>query len=569
MNDFSPISDVDKQQLLTQLYEQFDDIMFILDKNLRYLSVNKAHEVMIGYQEKFLLGRPLGIFDAKFLSTEEIELLADITSSLHNTGFYQREFSMEARHGNILDCYMICRKICVNDTDYYLGNIRDISPIVKNKKRLVRLLNFDHLTGLPNSNIFLKQATQLLMSSKKQLVVVRINIDRYRLLTSPLIPDDVNSLIKEFAARVNKLSLTNLRCFSHFHADDFALLFEFNNADMVHKQLDKLTTMSERCFSLNGNTIYLHISVGVSYCPKNGCQTSELLTKAEKALYYVKQHGGNNVCWYHDGLNNVIDDSLLLEAELRTAIKDCQFVPHYQPKIELTTGAITGFEALVRWQHPTRGLLKPAKFIEAILRYKLSFELFQQMAIQITEQLVIWQAMGFTQHICINADAAEFSHPDFFDFVSGLFTENFIHPQQLHIEVTESSLMIRHNSIKQQLSALKKLGICLALDDFGTGYASLSYLQEYPFDFIKIDRSFISKITADRTQQAIVQAILDLAVALDMSTIAEGIETVEQRDLLLKMGCNYGQGYWFGHPVPADSATKMLSQAPSDRPVSL
>ena len=182
------------------------------------------------------------------------------------------------------------------------------------------------------------------------------------------------------------------------------------------------------------------------------------------------------------------------------------------------------------------------------------------MAVQIAEQLTIWQGLGFDQHICINADAAEFSHPDFFDMVSNLLVEHDIAAPQLHIEVTESSLIQRHANVKKQLNLLKELGICLALDDFGTGYASLSYLQEYPFDFIKIDKSFISKITNDRTQRAIVKAILDLAEALDMQVIAEGIETEQQRDLLLDMGCQYGQGYWFGKPMTAEQATVLLTQ---------
>ena len=247
-----------------------------------------------------------------------------------------------------------------------------------------------------------------------------------------------------------------------------------------------------------------------------------------------------------------------MESELRAATTEGQFIPYYQPKFLLDTGIITGFEALVRWQHPTRGLLKPICFIDAILTHKLSFELFTQMAHQIAKQLSEWQKRGFCQHICINADTAEFSHPDFFAMVSGLLTEYNIASYQLHIEVTESSLIQRHDDVRKQLNSLKELDVCLALDDFGTGYASLSYLQEYPFDFIKIDKSFISKIDTDRTQHAIVKAILDLAAALDMHVIAEGIETEQQRDILLDMGCKNGQGYWFGKPVPADVATEML-----------
>lgn len=565
MTIFTPISVSIKQQLLTQLYEQFEDTMFLLDANLRYLSVNAVYEIMIGYKESFLIGRPLGIYADEFLSKEELELLHDITTSLNITGFYQREFSMSSRYGQTFDCHMTCSKTCLNNTVYYVGIIRDIAPIVKNKKRMLRLLNFDHLTALPNGNIFLSQSNELLKKSRQEVVVVRLNIDRYRLLASTLGPDNINTLVKDFVARVNKLALDNLQCFAHFGGDDFALLFEFSDAHMARNQLDRLMQMSERPFSLDGNVIYLHISAGASYFPDHGRQSSELIANAEKALHYIKQHGGDDVCWYSAALNNTSTDSLQLEAELRAAIYNCQFIAHYQPKVTLETGAITGFEALVRWQHPTRGLLHPIDFIDAVIQNKLSFELFNQMATQITKQLAAWQALGFTQHVCINADAAEFSRPEFFDVVSQLLSKNNIHADQLHIEVTESSLMLRHTSVKQQLTSLKELGICLALDDFGTGYASLSYLQEFPFDFIKIDKSFISKIATDHTQYAIVKAILDLADALGMQVVAEGIETKQQRDLLLKMGCKLGQGYWFGRPMTAGDATNILAQQYSSK----
>ena len=307
-----------------------------------------------------------------------------------------------------------------------------------------------------------------------------------------------------------------------------------------------------------GTAIYFHISVGVSYFPRDSHLLSGLVSKAEKALFYMKQRGGGDIQWYEPNNDDGVVASLQLEADLRVAAEEGQFVAHYQPKVRLDTGAITGFEALVRWQHPTRGLLSPIDFIDAIITNKLSFTLFYQMSLHIAQQLSVWQSLGFDHHICINADATEFSHSRFYDVVSQLIEEYDLQPHRLHIEITESSLIQRHASVNQQLYSLKALGVRLALDDFGTGYASLSYLQEYPFDFIKIDKSFISKIVDNKTQYAIVKAILTLANALNMQVVAEGIETEQQKDLLLKMGCEYGQGYWFGRPVTAEVATQML-----------
>ncbi|MGP9637095.1 EAL domain-containing protein [Psychrobacter sp. AOP3-A1-26] len=565
MTAFTPMPLADKQQLLVKLCEQFEDAIFILDKNLRYLSVNATYELMLGYTEDFLLGRPLGIYATKFLSEEESAILKDITNCLDSTGFYESNFSMPNRYGQILECHMTYRKICIEDSVYYIGMVRDMSSAVKDQKQVAHLLNYDQLTGLPNRKVFLSQASDLLLDSSQKVVIVRLNIDRYRNLASLLGPDGINTLIKSFVTRLKALKLDNLHCFSHFGGDDFALLFECNGANIIHNQLTSLMQMCERPFSLEDNAatdtdIYCHISVGVSYFPEDDEELIGLLTKAEKALHYAKQQGGDDICWYDTAIDEATAGGLQLEAELRSAAIEGQFIPYYQPKFELMTGIIIGFEALVRWQHPTRGLLKPIHFIDAIITHKLSFDLFTQMAIKITKQISVWQQQGFFQHICINADAAEFSHPDFFEMVNSLLVQHDISAHQLHIEVTESSLIQRHAHVKKQLDLLKALGVCLALDDFGTGYASLSYLQQYPFDFIKVDKSFISNIETDRTQQAIVKAILDLAVALDMQVVAEGIETEQQRDILLAMGCQYGQGYWFGKPVTAQAATEMLIQ---------
>lgn len=563
MTAFTPMPQADKHQLLVKLCEQFEDAIFILDDKLRYLSVNASYELMIGYTEKFLLGRPLGIYAAEFLSEDEQAVLRNLINSLDNTGFCEIDFSMANRYGQKLDCHITYRKIYLEETHYYVGTIRNMATLAKNRKKVAHLLNYDQLTGLPNRKVFLSQTSELLLDSYQEVVVVRFNIDRYRNLASLLGPDSINSLIKKFVQRVKDLELGCLHCFSHFGGDDFALLFECSDANMVRHQLDSLMQMCERPFFISDdgatNTeVYCHISVGVSYFPEDGNEFIGLLTKAEKALNYVKQQGGDDVCWYHKSINEMNGHDIQLESELRTASNACQFVPYYQPKFALDTGVISGFEALVRWQHPSRGLLRPVDFMDAIISHKLSFELFSQMANQIAKQLAVWRDLGFDQHICINADAAEFSNPEFFDLVSNLLMQHQIAPHQLHIEVTESSLMKRHDNVRKRLDMLKELGVCLALDDFGTGYASLSYLQEYPFDFIKIDKNFISKITADKTQRAIVQAILTLAKALDMQVIAEGIENEQQRDFLLAMGCQYGQGYWFGKPMSAEVATNML-----------
>lgn len=556
--NFVPMSDTIKQQLFTQLCQRFDDAILILDDQLRYVFVNPAHELLVGYKLEFLLGRPLGVYRKEFLSDHERQLLESIKANLAEFGFYEGSFQMATRYGEMINCRLTFCKMMAENRPYYVGLVRDESATVKEKEALTHLINYNQLTGLPNRKVFLSQASELLIDSYQEVVIMRLNIDRYRVIASSIGAEFANQLIKKFAEKIGKLTLPTLYCLAHFGGDDFGLLFELSDANLARHSLDQIMQLCECPFVLGDHVIYLKVSIGVSYFPEDGSQVAELMTKAEQALHYVKQHGGDDVCWYKPSLNIQANQSLKLETEVRGAIISAQFIPYYQPKVELESGKITGFEALVRWQHPTRGLLKPAAFIDAISNHKLSFDLFCQMATQIANQLTVWQAMGLPQHICINADAAEFSQPNFFEVVKNLLDLRELCGHKLHIEVTESSLMLRHASVKNQLKALKELGICLSLDDFGTGYASLSYLQEYPFDFIKIDKSFISKIAIDPTQVAIVKAILDLAKALNMKAVAEGIETQAQRDLLVDIGCPFGQGYYFSKPVTAEKATQML-----------
>ncbi|WP_201583784.1 sensor domain-containing protein [Psychrobacter jeotgali] len=559
MTIFSPLSDCIQHQLFIELYEQLEEAVFILDAQLKYIAVNPAYEKMVGYENDFLVGRPLSVYAAEFLSEHERMLLEDVSNNLNDKGIYKNSFTMTNHFSNTLNCQVTLKKTNIENNIFYIGTMRDISSAAKDKQQVLHLLNYNQLTGLPNRKVFLSQSNDVLLDSYQEVIIIRLNIDRYRTLINNFGQDKVDILITKFVNRLDSLELENLLCFSHFGGDDFGLLFESKDANLVRHQLDSLMQMCERPFIIDSNSVFLHISVGVSYYPKNGTQLNSLLNKAEKALHYVKQQGGDDICWYSDELNNITLDNIQLESELRQAIAANQFEPYYQPKFSLESGKIVGFEALVRWRHPTRGLLTSKSFIDAIVKYKLSFELFCQMATEVTQQLSHWRARGFDQSISINIDAAEFSHPDFLGFVTRLFERYHIAPDRLHIEVTETSLMLRHDSVQQQLIALKQLGATLALDDFGTGYASLSYLQEFPFDCLKIDKSFITDITSNPTQQTIVKAIIDMAAALNMTIIVEGIETESQRDLLLKMGCKYGQGYWFSRPVAADVATAMLA----------
>lgn len=560
------LSTTTKQQLYTQLCEKSEEAIFILNHEFRYVDANRSFEQLMGISRTALIGRHLSLYDMSLFPDAEREMMEGIINTLNTTHHFQDEIEFDTRAGYRLKLNLTIFRTIDDGTTYYLGLFRDVKMVNDHHGEVTYLLNHDDVTGLPTRQFFLSQFSDLLLDSYQELVLVRLNIDRYRLLKNMLSAEALNKILKQFVKRIKSLNLEHLVFFSRFGGDDFAMLFEVSDANIIRRQFERLMQLTELPFVANGDSFYLHFSAGVSFFPKHGSQVDILLNNAEKALQHVKLQGGDDISWYDPTLHAASAFSLQLEAELRQGIEESQFVPLFQPKISLKSGETVGFEALVRWQHPTKGLLSPAKFINAIIDHKLSFELFCQMAKKIAEQQIIWRQLGLNCPICINADAAEFKHPQFIPFIQSLLAEYDLPASLLHIEMTESSLMSSQKTVKQKLLILKEMGVRLALDDFGTGYASLSYLKDYPFDFIKIDQVFIKEIVDNPKQQYIVKAIMDMALALDYHTIAEGIETDAQRQLMCQLGCEYAQGYLFSKPLNSDDATvRLLNQQKHSR----
>lgn len=547
-----------KHMILSKWYDLSDEAIIILDEDFKYIEINKSYVELIGFEREFLIGRLFGVYQTKFVQKSSLKLIKKALRRLPLDQTYEKEIIAMTRYGIRVPIHMTLWHIGVNDQRYYFGIFKDNSSIREDQQKIEHLQNYNHLTNLPNRQFFVRKLSELLLDTYQEIAVVRISIDSYRLLVSSLGQETVDLLICQFVQRISHLNLANLSCFAHFGGDNFAMLFELSDVNLVHNHLDSLMQLCELPFSVNNSTLYVHISVGVSCYPAHGQQMDVLISYAEKALEYVKHQGGDDIYWFKEKLNHNKLIDLQLETELRQAFDESQFVAYYQPKVELSSNKIVGFEALVRWQHPTRGLLAPSEFITAIITHKLSFELFFQMAQKVVSLLAHWQTLGLNAHLCLNADAAEFNQAHFVTCLHDLLAIHHIDPLNIHIEMTESSLMLRHQAIKTQLAALKALGVCLALDDFGTGYASLSYLQEFPFDFIKVDRSFVENIAEKPTQQHIVKAITTLADALDMKIVAEGIEDIQQRQILTELGCQYGQGYLFGKPMTGEQATTLL-----------
>ncbi|WP_230660249.1 sensor domain-containing protein [Psychrobacter sp. I-STPA10] len=546
--------------LLSKLCFYSEEGIFILDDKLNYLWVNHSFEETIGFPADYLMGKPLSFFPIEKLIQNKKSLTYRILQSLQNTGYFQEDINCLNPHGIALYTNLTIWQIPYQQHIYFVGLLRNRDANATNipQYHLPQLSYYNQFTGLPNRSVFISLLSEYLLDTYKQLVVVRFSIDHFDTISNALPDEDVTSLLKQLTQRIQNLTLNDLKMFAHFNLSDFAMFFEVSDIHLIRNELEQIINSCELPFTLGKDRFYLHLSMGVSHHNSHGEQADILLRAAEHALAYQERHGGDGIHWYTHQLNPNLLEDMKFKAQLRDAMNEQQFIPYYQPKFDLQTGQLVGFEALVRWQHPERGILEPQYFLQPIIESQLSYDLFCQMLLTVITDLNTWQQLNKDIGICINADASEFCQPTFVSFVKNLLSINPKCQNQLHIEVTESSLMSKNDQTTEIFNQLQKIGVLLALDDFGTGYASLSYLSYYNFDFLKIDKSFVKDIDTNATQLSIVKSIITLAKSLNMQVIAEGIEYQKQAEVLKQLGCEYAQGYYFGRPMDAQAATVMI-----------
>jgi len=337
--------------------------------------------------------------------------------------------------------------------------------------------------------------------------------------------------------------------------DEFVvLLAEIEHADDASRTADKILRTLAQPYSIAKNDLHITASVGISIFPED-CQNAEgLIRCADTAMYHAKDKGRNNYQFFTDDMTVRAVERQFLEGSLRRALERREFVLHYQPKIDLQSGATTGVEALIRWRHPQRGLIAPALFVPIAEDCGLIVPIGRWVLREACRQAQAWIDAGLAPlPVAVNISAVEFQSKDFLEGVRATLEETRLDPRHLELELTESVLMQNAESTVRALNLLKGLGVRLVIDDFGTGYSSLSYLRQFPIDTLKIDQSFVREITAGASDDTIVSAIISMGKTLRQRVVAEGIENDEQLAFLKREHCAEGQGYHFSRPVSAEA----------------
>jgi diguanylate cyclase (GGDEF)-like protein/PAS domain S-box-containing protein len=438
----------------------------------------------------------------------------------------------------------------------------DVSAARAMTLEMTRAAQHDALTGLPNRMLLSDRISQAIAAARRhrcRLAVVFVDLDRFKNVNDSLGHPIGDKLLQSVSKRL-LAGVRNSDTVSRQGGDEFVvLLAEITSPGSAGTTAEKLLQSLSAPHSVEGHELHIDGSIGVSIFPEDGQDAGMLIKNADIAMYHAKEKGRNNVQFFKTEMNTKAVERQFIEAGLHRAIEQDELLLHYQPEVNLSTGEITGVEALLRWQHPERGLLLPAQFVPIAEDCGLILQVGRWVLYEACKQAREWRDAGLqSRPVAVNVSASEFRDKAFLEGLKTILEEAGLEACQLDLELTESVLMQDAESSTAVLKALKNMGVSLTLDDFGTGYSSLSYLRHFPIDVLKIDRSFVEQITSDPHDSAIVSAVIGMGKSLNQRVIAEGIEMRQQLEFLQARNYGEGQGYLFSHPLAAAQFAKLL-----------
>ena len=534
------------------------------DKSILY--ANPALLAMTGYQIEELLGKQPAIFRS---GKTPDEVYRNLWETIDAGGIWQGEFTNRRKDGETYQESKTISSIrdAAGNVQYYFGIGEDISQRLHYIQRIESLLAFDQLTGLPNRTAFLQMLAGALESARrdeKEVTILHVDIDDFFVVNEALGADDADHVITQIATNM-KEALRQADRLARLGNDKFAILLGPHDAaiepdirDVVERVLDTIRRPLER----DSSVVQVTASIGVSSYPADGDHAGDLLTQAINATERAKADGGDGYRRFDASTAQHVSGRRELLGELRLAVERDELVLHFQPQVSLFSGQVIGLEALIRWQHPTRGLISPGEFIPLAEQTAQIVDIGNWVLRAACRQMRMWLDDGLPPiKVAINLAARHFLVPSLHTLIADVLTAEKIAPRYLEIEITEGAMMQDVSAAIRSTAQLKEVGVRLSLDDFGTGYSSLAYLSRFPIDVVKIDQSFVRDITSNPINAAIAQATIAMSHKLGKIVLAEGVETEEQMQYLRRNECDEMQGYYFSKPLEADAISRLMRSA--------
>jgi len=544
------------------LFDQAADLIAILDLQGNFMDLNRRFEEESGWSREEMIGR--NVLTSGIVTEESVRKISLYLSQLvQGKEIPMIEIEGARKEGGIVPYEIRATPIKKDDKTVAIQAIlRNITERKQMEDKLKYLAYHDPLTGLPNRNLFLERINHEIAKAKdssSSLAVVITDINKFKAIYDIYGSEVGDKVLKEVAERLSN-AVRKGDTVAHLGNDEFGIAYTgLTGSDNIF-MLEKILKEISYPLKIDGDEIILTFSTGISLYPHDGGNAFELLKSAGMALSIATQEGRKTYQFYSADMSVTASAMLLLEKQLMKAIKNEEFILHYQPYWDITTKKMVGMEALIRWQSKDNGLVPPGKFIPVLEETGMIIEVGEWILRTAMRQVKAWQDERYpVVPVSVNMSLIQFRQKDLTEMVKKVIRECGFYPSLLTLEITESAFMQDIEFTRSVLTAMKEIGCSVSIDDFGTGYSSLAYLKRFPVDNLKIDISFIREMVKDPDSASIVVAIINMAHTLNLKTIAEGIETEEQWNFLRLLRCDMGQGFYLSKPLPAEEFEKLFS----------
>ncbi|WP_077298440.1 EAL domain-containing protein [Aquaspirillum sp. LM1] len=557
-------------RLLASVFRYAQEGIMITDADGLILEVNRAYHDITGYSRSAVVGQPSDLLHVD--GGADVEIRGSMRKALSDHGHWSGEIVNRRATGELFHEHLSLTMVQDNNGKvlHYIGIFTDISQVKAQQEKLERLARYDMLTSLPNRTLLadrLNTAISLSRRTGDKTGVALIDLDGFKAINDAYGHETGDLVLKEVALRLTR-HIRETDTAARLGGDEFVLVLTGLQPGNEVPVLDKILTVLAEPYVLErfGVAANLSASIGLTMYPDDSADADALLRHADQAMYAAKQQGRNRWHAFDPDVDRHVRARFESRERVSEALLNHELVLYYQPQVELSSGKVTGVEALLRWQHPVRGLVSPGEFLPLIEGSEFEVALSRWVIRSVVEQLHCWNQQGISLHISANVPGQHLQSPEFVSQLEGLFK---LYPdvprERLELEILETVALGDMDGVSYKMDACRALGVRFALDDFGTGYASLEYLRRLPADVIKIDRTFVRDMLDDVNDLAIVEGIIALSRAFHRQVVAEGVESSAHYQRLLELGCAVGQGYCIARPMPVEDVVSWMNNWRPDR----